>query len=145
MEEFIMKKLLVLMMALAMILSLAACGGNAEPPASTPESPPAATERKDNVTPEQAAAIVDIMAKMGPLYEEAAAAATANGWDQDELAVQELNAVYATMDSARVGLGELDGYGDTSTEAIDEVVAMYQAMLDEMPNIIAKYSEPYSN
>lgn len=140
-----MKKLLVLMMALAMTLSLAACGGNAEPPASTPESTPAAAERKDNVTPEQAAAIVDIMAKMDPLYEEAAAAATANGWDQDEEAVQELNAVYATMDSARVGLGELDGYGDTSTEGIDEVVAMYQAMLDEMPNIIAKYSEPYSN
>ncbi|MDX9888747.1 MAG: hypothetical protein RBS51_05725 [Anaerovoracaceae bacterium] len=136
-----MKKLLVLIMALAMALSLAACGGNAESPASTP----AAAERKDNVTPEQAAAIVDIMAKMGPLYEEAAAAATANGWDQDELAVQELNAVYAIMDSARVGLGELDGYGDTSTEGIDEVVAMYQAMLDEMPNLVTKYSEPYSN
>ena len=139
-----MKKLLVLMMALAMTLSLAACGGNAEPPASTPESTPAA-ERKDNVTPEQAAAIVDIMAKMGPLYEEAAAAATANGWDQDELAVQELNAVYAIMDSARVGLGELDGYGDTSTEDIDTVIEQYQAMLDEMPNLVAKYSEPYSN
>lgn len=140
-----MKKLLVLIMALAMTLSLAACGGGkAETPASTPAST-AAAERKDNVTPEQAAAIVDIMAKMGPLYEEAAAAATANGWDKDEEAVQELNAVYATMDSARVGLGELDGYGDTSTEGIDEVVAMYQAMLDEMPNIVAKYSEPYSN
>lgn len=141
-----MKKLLVLMMALAMTLSLAACGGNAEPPASTPESTPAAAaERKDNVTPEQAAAIVDIMAKMGPLYEEAAAAATANGWDQDELAVQELNAVYAIMDSARVGLGELDGYGDTSTEDIDTVIEQYQTMLDEMPNLVAKYSEPYSN
>jgi len=140
-----MKKLLVLMMAFAMTLSLAACGGNAEPPASTPESTPAAAERKDNVTPEQAAAIVDIMAKMGPLYEEAAAAATANGWDQDELAVQELNAVYAIMDSARVGLGELDGYGDTSTEDIDAVIEQYQAMLDEMPNLVTKYSEPYSN
>ena len=85
------------------------------------------------------------MAKMGPLYEEAAAAATANGWDQDELAVQELNAVYAIMDSARVGLGELDGYGDTSTEDIDAVIEQYQAMLDEMPNLVTKYSEPYSN
>ena len=141
-----MKKLLVLMMALAMTLSLAACGGGkAETPASTPASTPAAAERKDNVTPEQAAAIVDIMAKMGPLYNEAAEAAAANGWDKDEAAVQELNAVYAIMDSARVGLGELDGYGDTSTEDIDAVVEQYQAMLDEMPNLVAKYSEPYSN
>ncbi len=141
-----MKKLLVLIVALAMTLSLAACGGGkAEPPASTPASTPAAAERQDNVTPEQAAAIVDIMAKMGSLYNEAAEAAAANGWDKDEAAVQELNAVYAIMDSARVGLGELDGYGDTSTEDIDAVVAQYQAMLDEMPNLVAKYSEPYSN
>ena len=141
-----MKRLLVLIMALAMTLSLAACGGGkAETPASTPASTPAAAERKDNVTPEQAAAIVDIMAKMGPLYNEAAEAAAANGWDKDEAAVQELNAVYAIMDSARVGLGELDGYGDTSTEDIDAVVEQYQAMLDEMPNLVAKYSEPYSN
>ncbi len=145
MKKLTLKKILVLMIALVMTLNLAACGGKAEPPASTPESTPAAAERKDNVTPEQAAAIVDIMAKMGPLYEEAAAAATANGWDQDELAVQELNAVYAIMDSARVGLGELDGYGDTSTEDIDAVIEQYQAMLDEMPNLVTKYSEPYSN
>lgn len=134
------------MMALIMTLSLTACGGdNAEPFESKSEDIPAAAERKDKVTPEQAAAIVDIMAKMGPLYEEAAEAATANGWDQDELAVQELNAVYAIMDSARVGLGELDGYGDTSTESIDAVIEQYQAMLDEMPNLVAKYSESYGN
>ena len=139
-----MKKLLVLMMALVMTLSLAACGGNAESPASTPESTPAAAERQDNVTPEQAAAIVDIMAKMGPLYNEAAEAATKNGWDKDETAVEELNMVYAIMDSARVGLGELDGYGDTSKEDIDAVIEQYQAMLDEMPNLVAKFSEPYA-
>jgi predicted small lipoprotein YifL len=141
-----MRRLLVLMMALAMTLSLAACGGsNAEPPASTPESTPAAVERQDNVTPEQAATIVDIMAKMGPLYNEAAEAATKNGWDKDETAVQEINMVYAIMDSAKVGLGELDGYGDTSKEDIDAVIEQYQAMLDEMPNLVAKFSEPYSN
>ncbi len=48
-------------------------------------------------------------------------------------------------DSARVGLGELDGYGDTSTKNIDAVVEQYQAMPDEMPNLVAKYSEPCSN
>ena len=140
-----MKKLLVLMMALAMTLSLAACGGGkTETPASAPAPTPATAERKDNVTPEQAAAIADIMGKMGPLYNEAAEAASKNGWDKDETAVQELNTVYAIMDSARVGLEELDGYGDTSTEEIDTVVAQYQVVLDEMPNLVAKYSEPYS-
>lgn len=143
-----MKKLLALMMALAMTLSLAACGGDnaapSTPDASTPASTPATTERQDNVTPEQAAAIVDIMAKMGPLYNEAAEAATKNGWDKDETAVEELNMVYAIMDSARVGLGELDGYGDTSKEDIDAVIEQYQAMLDEMPNLVAKFSEPYA-
>lgn len=141
-----MKKLLVLVMALAMTLSFAACGRNNSAPSSTPDtSAPAAAKRQDNVTPEQAAAIVDIMAKMGTLYNEAADAASKNGWDKDETAVKELNAVYAIMDSARVGLGELDGYGDTSTEEIDTVVEYYQAMLDEMPNLVAKFSEPYSN
>ena len=143
-----MKKLLALMMALTMTLSLAACGGDnaapSTPDASTPASTPATTERQDNVTPEQAAAIVDIMAKMGPLYNEAAEAATKNGWDKDETAVEELNMVYAIMDSARVGLGELDGYGDTSKEDIDAVIEQYQAMLDEMPNLVAKFSEPYA-
>ncbi|WP_352400823.1 hypothetical protein [Anaerotignum sp.] len=141
-----MKKLMVLMITLVMTLSLAACGGgNAETPESTPESTPAATQRKDNVTPEQATAIVDIMAKMAPLYNEAAEAASKNGWEQDETAVQELNTIYAIMDSARVGLEELDGFGDTSTEEIDTIVEQYQIMLDEMPNLVAKFSEPYIN
>ena len=129
------------MMTLVLALSLTACGSApAEAPASTP-----AAQRQDNVTPEQAAAIVDIMAKMGPLYNEAAEAATKNGWDQDETAVQELNMAYAIMESAKVGLGELDGYGDTSKEDIDGVIEQYQAMLGEMPNLVAKFSEPYSN
>lgn len=144
-----MKKLLVLMMALAMTLSLAACGGNNVAPstsdASTPASTPATTERQDNVTPEQAASIVDIMAKMGPLYNEAAEAAAKNGWDKDETALQELNTVYAIIDSARVGLEELDGYGDTSKEDIDAVIEQYQVVLDAMPDLITKVSKPYSN
>lgn len=56
-----------------------------------------------------------------------------------------MNRVYAIMGSAKVGLGELDGYGNTSKEDIDAVIEQYQAMLDEMPSLVAKFSEPYSS
>jgi predicted small lipoprotein YifL len=58
-EDLEMKKLLVLIMALAMTLSLAACGGNNAAPAESPSTP--AQVEKTEFTAEQQALAQDFM------------------------------------------------------------------------------------
>lgn len=138
-----MKKLLVLMMTLAMTLSLAGCGGvDTQKAADTIANPPAKGEwTYKDVTPEQIQAISDVLTELEPLYNEAAAAAKENGWEADETAVQELNTVYTLIDAGKHGVAdpsEYEGAKDMAT-----VVEQYQVILGAMPELIAKVSEPY--
>lgn len=141
-----MKKLLIFMMALVMTLSLAACGGDIEEAEETIVN---SSESDTNVahwpyqdvTPEQIQAISDVLAELGPLYNEAAVAAKKNGWEADETTVQELNTVYVLIDAAKYGVADPSEY--EGTEDMDIVVEQYQAILRAMPDLIAKVSQPY--
>jgi ABC-type glycerol-3-phosphate transport system substrate-binding protein len=138
-----MKKLLVLVMALVMTLSLAACGrGDTQEAADTNANPPAKEEwvYKD-VTPEQIQAISDVLVELEPLYNKAAAAAVENGWSADETVVQELNVVYALIDAGKHGVADPSEYEGAKDMAA--VVEHYQVILGAMPGLIAKVSEPY--
>lgn len=76
------------------------------------------------------------------MYNEAATAAKANGWEADETTVQELYTVYVLIDAGKHGVedpSEYEGTGDMAT-----VVEQYQVILDAMPGLIAKVSEPYA-
>ncbi len=130
-----MRKILVLMMALVMTLSLAACGG-----ADTSGTGAADWPYKD-VTREQIEAISDVLAELVPLYNEAATAAKENGWEADETTVQELHVLYVLIETAKAGVAdpsEYEGVTDMVT-----VVEQYQALLGAMPDMIAKVSKPY--
>lgn len=142
-----MKKLLILMMALVMTLSLAACGGEdtkeTEKTSGNPSN--STTDATDwpyqDVTKEQIESISDVLVELEPLYNEAATAAKENGWEADETAVQELNAVYVLIDAAQHGVADPSEY--EGTEDMATVVEQYQAILEAMPDLIAKVSEPY--
>ena len=138
-----MKKLLVLMMAFVMTLSLAACGGgDTQEAVDTSANPPAKEEwAYKDVTPEQIQAISDVLTELVPLYNEAATAAKENGWEADEMTLQELNVVYTLIEAGRAGVADPSEY--EGAEDMDIVVEQYQLILDEMSNIIAKVSEPY--
>lgn len=140
-----MKKILVLMMALIMILSLAACGGDdtPEPEVANPAVSDGNVEdwNYKDVTPEQIQALADIVKQMEPLYNEAVSAAKENGWEADELTVQELNTVYVMLDAAIHGVADPGEY--EGTEDMDAVVESYQLLLDAMPDLINKVSAPY--
>ena len=143
-----MKKLLVLMMALVMTLSLAACGGDdtATTEATTASATANVTDATDwpykDVTPEQIQALTNILTQMSPLYNEAAAAAQENGWDADETVLEELNVIYTLIDAGTHGVADPSEYEGATDMAA--VVEQYQAILDSMPDLIAKVSQPYA-
>ncbi|SCG84065.1 hypothetical protein DW1_2501 [Proteiniborus sp. DW1] len=144
-----MKKLLVLIMALIVTLSLVACRGEDIQEAEETIADPSAnsTDAVDlpyqNVTPEQIQTLSDVLAELEPLYNEAAALAVENGWEADEITVQELNVVYTLIDAGKHGVADPSEYGDTSKEDMDVLVEQYQAILGAMPDLIAKVSELY--
>lgn len=144
-----MKKLLVLIMALIVTLSLVACRGEDIQEAEETIADPSAnsTDAVDlpyqNVTPEQIQTLSDVLAELEPLYNEAAALAVENGWEADEITVQELNVVYTLIDAGKHGVADPSEYGDTSKEDMDVLVEQYQVILGAMPDLIAKVSELY--
>ena len=146
---FDLKKLLVLMMALAITLGLAACGGGDTPEAKEVAANPSASSTDaanwpyQDVTPEQIQAISDVLTELEPLYNQAAMAAIENGWEADETAVQELNTVYALVEAGKYGVADPSEYEGTTDMAT--VVEQYQVILGAMPDLIAKVSEPFGN
>ncbi len=145
-----MKKLFVLIITLIMAISLVACGGEkaAETPEEIVESPSVSeSETSDwpyeNVTPEHIQAISDVLVELEPLYNEAATLALENGWEADELTVQELNTVYVLIDAGKHGVADPSEYGETSKDDMDTVVEQYQIILEAMPDLIDKVSNPY--
>ncbi|WP_242942500.1 hypothetical protein [Proteiniborus sp. DW1] len=140
---------MVLIMALIVTLSLVACRGEDIQEAEETIADPSAnsTDAVDlpyqNVTPEQIQTLSDVLAELEPLYNEAAALAVENGWEADEITVQELNVVYTLIDAGKHGVADPSEYGDTSKEDMDVLVEQYQAILGAMPDLIAKVSELY--
>lgn len=147
-----MKKLTVLMMALLLLLGLTACGGSstAQPadsqPVQTSEQPEASASAVATpsllITQEQLDKITAIVDQMAPLYNEAETKAQENGWLSDETTTNELAAIYAVVQSASEGLADPSMFNDM--EDMDGYIEAMQAMLDELPNVLAKVSEPYA-
>lgn len=93
------------------------------------------------MTKEQIQALSDVLAELEPSYNEAATAAKANGWEADEITIQELNTVYTLIDAAKHGVADPSEYEGTTDMAT--VVEQYQVILGAMPDLIAKVSESY--
>lgn len=143
-----MRKKLVLMIVLVMTLSLTACGGETRDTGETVANPSAesVSDTVDwpykDVTKEQIQEISDVLVELEPLYNEAASAATKNGWEADEITVQELNTIYVLIDAAQHGVADPSEY--EGTEDMATVVEQYQVILGAMPDLIAKVSAPYA-
>jgi len=140
-----MKKLLALTIALVVALSLAACGGANQQENITLPSVNENDEADwpyENITQEQIQAISDVLTELEPLYNEAAATAKANGWEEDETTVKELYVVYTLIEAGKYGVADPSEYG--STEDMDTVVEQYKVVLEAMPDVITRVSEPYA-
>ena len=146
-----MKKLLTLLMALALCLCVAACGGDTEAPADTEE--PAETETDVNepvetadnegaeITDEQLAALTEAYNVVAPLYNEAYTTAEANGWLADETTAAEIEAMNSTLGFIGTALTEdltmLDG---SDFDALTETLLTLEAPLTEL---VERVSVPY--
>lgn len=144
-----MKKIAALIMVLVLTLSLVACGGgDIQETDEVIENPSVSdTDAVDwpyeNVTPEHIQGISDVLTELEPLYNEAAQLAIENGWEADELTVNELNTLYALIEAGKYGVADPSEYGDTAKEDMDVIVEQYQLVLEAMPDLIARVSEAY--
>lgn len=85
-----------------------------------------------------------LLTELEPLYNQAASLAIENGWDADELTTQELHVVYMLLEAGKHGVADPSEYGDTTQGDMDTVVEQYLTILEAMPGIIARISEPYA-
>ena len=132
-----MKKFLALIIAMLMVASLAACGGDASVEASASQSAEA------TYTEEQKASLTEVYNTAAILYNKIAAAAEKNGWMADEQTATEVGTVedtLKTIGTALIGdMNLLDGMGD-----FDSLVENIDSLIPELEGVLERVSKPYA-
>ena len=132
-----MKKFLALLLAMMMVLSLAACGGD-EPADSTADD---AAVSEDGPTSEQIQAVTEAYNQVATLYNEVATTANENGWMADEQTAADIQTIGATLEPVGTALA-----GDLSALDGADFDALPDALLEYVPDLEAlaeKVAEPY--
>lgn len=152
MEEFIIKRLLTLTLALVMSLSLTACGGSDDDASSsdvndvsTSVSEPAedgsgdASVPEGRISEEKLAELTEAYNNVAVPYNEIANLVNENGWMADEQTNAEMNAMNSTLGTVGTALTEdismLDGV---------DVDALIAALSDELPGALAELKDRVS-
>lgn len=135
-----MRKVIALLLALLMCLSLAACGGDAEEPVNT-DSVPVADSSEAQISDEQLAELTAAYNQVAPLYNEAYVTAEANGWLEDETTAAEIQALNSTLGVIGTALTEdltmLDGVD------IDALIGQLLEVEEPINELIERVSVPY--
>ena len=130
-----MKQFLALLLAMMMVLSLAACGGD-EPENSAPVSEDGpTTEQTQAVTDE---ALIPVANAVNEVYE----IAEANGWLEDEQTATELQAVMGTLTFTQSALTD----DPSKLENVTDFDALAESILQLAPaleEIAERVSVPY--
>lgn len=137
-----MKKLVSLLLVLAMCASLTACGGKdntvSNTPGSTPSSAPSNT---GGPTDAQLSTLTDAYNQVAILYNDVATTALANGWEAD----QETNAAIQTIGDILDPVGQALS-GDMSALNGADFDALPGSLLELLPDLEAlseKVAVPY--
>ncbi|MBQ9974002.1 MAG: hypothetical protein IJP02_03475 [Oscillospiraceae bacterium] len=131
-----MKKFLALLLAMMMMVSLVACGGEvveeevSDVSASQSEeqdSAIAADNEGAKITDEQVAVLVEAYNSVAPLFNEVFTAAEKNGWLNDPQTLAEIEAVNATL-------------GVVGTALTEDMTMLDGANLDELPGALLQFA-----
>lgn len=98
-----------------------------------------AVAEDEGASAEQLQAITDMTTELSLLYNEAAQRAMENGWDTEEGTASELQTVYEAITSVQENMDIIPADG------VDPLMEQLQIMLDGMPDIIDRVSEPYAD
>ena len=132
-----MKKFLALRLALMMVLSLAACGGD-EPADSAEDSAPVS---EDGPTSEQIQAVTEAYNEVATLYNEVATAVNENGWMADEQTAADIQTIGATLEPIGTALtGDLSALDGADFDALPDALLEY---VPELEALAEKVAEPY--
>ena len=132
-----MKKFLALLLAMMMVLSLAACGGDSSADSAADD----AAVSEDGPTSEQIQAVTEAYNQVATLYNDVATAANENGWMADEQTAADIQTIGATLEPVGTALA-----GDMSALDGADFDALPDALLEYVPDLEAlaeKVAEPY--
>lgn len=141
-----MKKLLSLLLALAVCVSLAACGGGSSGSGGTPTDGGDTGVAADDggtgvVTDDALKPLAEVYNKIAPLYNEAYDNAEANGWMEDEQTAAEIQALGATLGPIGAGLaGESDALESADVEGM---AAQLEELIPSVEELVERVSVPY--
>ena len=139
-----MKKLLTLLLTLAMCAFLTACGG--ESSNSDSGTSGGSTESDSGTasgpTEDQISKIKDAYNQVATLYNEAVTNAQSSGWDADETVNSELQTVSAHMEVFTPAVQSGD-YSSFEGADFDELIKGLEALVPELQTINEKIATPY--
>lgn len=132
-----MRRFIVIMLALLLCVSLAACGGDSKssgtPAASIPEGA--------DITEDQLKRLTEAYNAVAPTYNEAQQNAEENGWMDDEQTAAEINAMSASLGTVAQALTEdltvLNGAD------IEKLISTIESLAEPMQGLADRVSEPY--
>lgn len=136
-----MKKLFALLLALAMCVSLAACGDEPAESGAAASAPVSAPAEDGAPTDEQLQTLTEAYNEVAVLYNDVATAASENGWMADEQTASDINGFGDTLEPIGEALT-----GDISLlygADFDELAAALQEFVPELETLAEKVAEPY--
>ena len=137
-----MKKFLALLLAMMMVLSLAACGGD-EPEDSAPVSEDGpTTEQTQAVTDEALIPVANAVNEVAPIFNEVYEIAEAHGWLEDEQTATELQAVMGTLTFTQSALTDDPSKLENVTD-FDSLAESILQLAPALEEIAERVSVPY--
>lgn len=136
-----MKKLLSLALALAICLSLTACGGGDEPASGGASSEPSSSSTSGGPTDAQLKALNDAYREVSTVYNDAATKAQENGWTLDEQTMTDLNTIADMLEP--IGLALNGDMASLEGANFDELPAAVLELLPDAQRLLEKVSQPF--
>ncbi len=135
-----MKKLLSLALALAMCLSLAACGGGSDNGGASSE-PGSSSSTSGGPTDAQLKALTEAYQQVSAVYNDAATKANESGWSADEETIAELNTIGTMLEP--IGLALNGDMASLEGANFDELPAAVLELLPDAQRLLEKVSQPF--
>lgn len=136
-----MKKALSFALAIAMCLSLAACGGGDDGAASPDISSDVSSSSGGGLTDEQLKALTEAYNAVAIPYNDIAVKAQENGWTADAETNTKINTISAILEP--VGNALTGDMSSLEGANIDELILGLQELQPDLDELAAKVAEPF--
>ena len=134
-----MRKVLSLVLALAMCASLAACGGGSDNGGVSSE--PSSSSISGGPTDAQIKALKEAYQQVSAVYNDAATTANESGWSADEETIAELNTIGTMLEP--IGLALTGDMSSLEGADFDELPDAVLELLPAAQTLLDKVSQPF--